>query len=179
MGGRFSAQGAGRTALGGVLTAGSLALLWLACAAPSGRLGLTAAAGLFPVVGVLAAGRAAGYLCWAAAGLLGLILLPDKGVPIVYLIFLGLYPVVKSRIESIRCRPVEWCWKLVFFNAALTLAWFMLRGLLLSHLPARLEGGGLPLYLAGNAVFVIYDIGLSKLIALFQRRLRLNWRQQR
>ena len=47
-------------AMGGVLAAGSLAVLWLACAAPSGRIGLTAAAGLFPVAATLYAGRAAG-----------------------------------------------------------------------------------------------------------------------
>ena len=35
------------TALGGILAAGSLALLWLACVVPSGRIGLAAAAGLF------------------------------------------------------------------------------------------------------------------------------------
>ena len=46
-------------ALGGVLAAGSLVLLWLACAVPSGRLGLTAAAGLFPMAASLYAGRAA------------------------------------------------------------------------------------------------------------------------
>ena len=59
----------------GVLAAGSLAVLWLACMVPSGRIGLTGAAGLFPVAAVLAAGRAAGYLCWAASALLGLFLL--------------------------------------------------------------------------------------------------------
>ena len=81
-----------RTAVAGVLAAGSLAVLWLACMVPSGRIGLTGAAGLFPVAAVLAAGRAAGYLCWAASALLGLFLLPDKGVALLYLIFLGRGP---------------------------------------------------------------------------------------
>ena len=52
-------------ALGGVLAAGSLAVQWLACVTPSGKVGVTAAAGLFPVAAVLGAGRSAGYLCWA------------------------------------------------------------------------------------------------------------------
>ncbi len=69
----------GKTALGGILAAGALVMLWLACVAPSGRLGLTAVGGLFPMAATLAAGRVAGYLCWGAASLLGLILLPDKG----------------------------------------------------------------------------------------------------
>ena len=46
-----------QVALGGVLAAGSLAVLWLACVVPSGQLGVTAVAGLFPVGAVLAAGR--------------------------------------------------------------------------------------------------------------------------
>ena len=164
-------KGSGRTALGGVLAAGSLAILWLACLAPSGRMGLTAVAGLFPMAGVLAAGRGMGYLCWAAAGLLGLVLLPDKGVPVLYLIFLGIYPVIKSRIEAIRRRPVEWVLKLAFFNAALTIAWFVLRGLLLPHLPPWLGGRGVLLCVLGNLVFLAYDFGLSKLIALLLTRL--------
>ena len=161
----------GQVALGGILAAGSLAVLWVACTAPSGRLGLTAAAGLFPVAGVLAAGRAAGYLCWAAGGLLGLLLLPDKGVALLYLAFLGLYPVVKSRIESLRRQVLEWALKLLFFNAALTLFWFFLRGLFLPDPPGWLGENSLLLYAGGNLVFVVYDVGLSRLIALLQARL--------
>ena len=159
-------------ALGGILSAGSLAVLWVACVVPSGRLGLTAAAGLFPVAGVLAAGRVAGYLCWAAGGLLGLLLLPDKGVALLYLVFLGLYPVVKSRIESLGRLGPEWALKLLFFNGALTLFWFAMRALFLPNPPQWLGENSLLLYGAGNVIFVIYDIGLSRLIALLQARLR-------
>ncbi|MGE4275787.1 MAG: hypothetical protein AB7E30_01270 [Lawsonibacter sp.] len=169
-------SGSARTALGGILAAGSLVLLWLACLAPSGRIGLIAVAGLFPVVGVLAGGQVTGYLCWASAGLLGLILLPDKGVALLYLAFLGLYPVVKSRIESLRRQPVEWLFKLVFFNAVLTVFWFLMQGLFLPNPPAWLLDNSLALYLAGNVVFILYDVGLSRLIALLQARLRRRTR---
>ena len=166
----------GRTAIGGVFAAGSLVVLWLACIAPSGRLGLTAVAGLFPMASVLFAGRAAGYLCWAAAGILGVIILPDKGVALLYLAFLGLYPVVKSRIESINRQSVEWLFKLLYFNCALTLFWFALRGLFLPNLPSWLADSHILLYLAGNVAFALYDIGLSRLVALLQDRLRLGKR---
>ncbi len=156
-------------ATGGVFAAGSLALLFLASAAPSGRLGLTAAAGLFPMGAVLAAGTAAGALCWAAAGLLGLILVPDKGVALLFLLFLGIYPVAKAAIESLRRLPLEWGLKLLFFNAALLFFWFAARTLFLPDPPAWLRTP--LLLLGGNAVFVCYDIGLSRLIALLSRRL--------
>ena len=164
-------------ALGGILAAVSLLLLWLAGLAPSGRVGLTAVAGLAPVVGVLASGHAAGYLCWAGAGLLGLILVPDKGIPVLFLLFFGIYPVVKGRIESMRRLAAEWPLKLAFFNAALSVLWFLLRGLVLPNPPSWLGDSSLILYIAGNAAFVMYDIGLSKIIAMLMYR--LNAGQQR
>ena len=118
-----------------------------------------------------AAGRGAGYLCWGAAGLLGLILLPDKGVALLFLLFLGLYPVVKGAIESLRRLPLEWALKLAFFNLALTLCWFLFRELFLPALPDWLTGSLPVLYGAGNVVFVIYDIGLSRLVGLLRARL--------
>lgn len=158
-------------AAGGILAAGSLVLLWMACVAPSGRVGLAAVAGLFPVAGVLTAGRAAGYLCWAAAGILGLVLMPDKGIALLYLLFLGLYPVAKGQIEQVRRRNVEWCLKLLFFNVVLTIFVFGFGKLFLPEFSQWPKIGNLGLYLGGNAVFLLYDIGLSKLIALLYHRL--------
>lgn len=161
-----------RTALGGVLAAGSLAVLWLACIAPSGRLGLTAVAGLFPIGAVIAGGRGAGLLCWAAASVLGLLLLPDKGVALMYLCFLGLYPAVKSRLENVKSRGVEWVGKFAFFNLALSICWFVFRGLFLPVLPAWVGEKTWMVYAAGNVVFLVYDIALTRLIGAVMVRLR-------
>lgn len=158
-----------RTALVGVLSAGSLALLWTACLSPTGRLGIAAAAGLFPMAAVLAAGRSAGYLCWAATSILGLVLLPDKGVALLYLLFFGVYPVLKSRFEAMKRQSMAWAWKLFYFNTVLAIFWFVFRALFVSCLPGWLEDGRLLLAM-GNVVFIVYDIGLSRLIfGLFHR----------
>ena len=149
-----------RTALGGVLAAGSLAVMWLACFFPTGKLGLTAA------------GRPAGLLCWAAASVLGLLLLPDKGVALMYLCFLGLYPTVKSRMENVKSRVVEWVGKIAFLNLALSICWFVFRSLFLPALPQWIGEKTWLVYLVGNVVFLIYDIGLSRLIGAVMVRLR-------
>ena len=161
----------GLVSAGGVLAAGALVLLWLACMAPSGQMGLTAAGGVYPMAAAVAAGRGAGELCWGAAGLLGLILLPDKGVALLFLLFLGIYPVAKGAIESLRRLPLEWVLKLAFFNLALTLCWFLFRELFLPALPDWLTDSLPVLYGAGNVVFVLYDIGLSRLVGLLRTRL--------
>ena len=159
----------GSIALGGVMAAGSTALLWLACVAPSGRTGLIACAGLFPAAVTLYAGRPAGYLCWAAASVLGLVLLPDKGVALLFAAFLGIYPVVKGRLETLERRALEWGVKLSWFELTLTLFWFVLEDLF--GFPEWLAGRTLLAYALGSLVFVAYDVGLSRLITLLRARL--------
>ena len=139
-------------ALGGVLSAGSLVLLWAACITPSGR--------------------AAGCLCWATASLLGLILLPDKGTALLFLAFLGLYPVAKGYIESLRRLWLEWGLKLSWFNLTLTLFWFIFQALFLPNVPRWLEENTLLCYALGNLIFAAYDLGLSQVISRLRTHLR-------
>ena len=106
-------------AWGGVLAALSLLLLYLATMLPSGRIGMVAVAGLVPAVGVISGGLATGFLSYGAAGLLGLLLLPDKGSALLYVLFFGLYPMIKYLIERLRKLPLELVLKLVFFNLIL------------------------------------------------------------
>ena len=154
---------AARIALAGVLSAGSMVFLWMACLSPTGRLGFNAAAGLFPVAGVLMSGQAAGYGCWIVSALLGLILLPDKGTALLYLIFFGLYPVLKSVFEARRSAVLSWVLKLLYFNLVLTISVFVLKELFFAALPAFLQQTSL-IWIFGNIVFMVYDIGLSRLI---------------
>lgn len=156
----------GRVALGGILSAGSLAVMALAGMVPFGRSGAAALAGLFPIVGVLAAGRAVGYFCWFTVGILGIILLPDKGSALLYLLFLGLYPVLKEQIESIRRLPLEWIIKLIFFNLIFSIFSTFFQYLFFSELTALLLDKKGFLYLLGNSMFVCYDMLLSRVVSI-------------
>lgn len=170
MGNKRYSMGAGRVALVGVLTALSMVILYLAAITPTGQLGVVAIAGLMPAAAVVSANLPAGVFCYVATGILGLLLSPDKGGAMLYLLFFGLYPLVKCVIERLRKLPVEWLCKLAFFNVALTICWFFLRTVLLSGLPAFFEQVWV-LYLVGNLVFAVYDFGFSKLIALYAGRI--------
>lgn len=81
-------------ALCGLTAAGSLALLWMACAVPSGRIGLTAAAGLFPMAAVLEGGRKAGLLSWGASSLLFFLLALTVGRSALHLLLFPELPAV-------------------------------------------------------------------------------------
>ena len=65
--------GASRVALVGVLAALSLIALYLSAVSPTARMGIVAIAGLFPAGAVVSAGLKAGFFCYGAAGLLGLL----------------------------------------------------------------------------------------------------------
>lgn len=156
----------GKVALGGILAAGSLATMMLAGVLPLWKSGLVALTGLFPIVGVLIAGRAVGYFCWFTVGILGIILLPDKGIALLYLLFFGLYPVLKEQIESIRRLPVEWIIKFIFFNLIFSIFCVFFQYLFLSELSGLYLNKKGFLYLLGNGMFVCYDILLSRVVAI-------------
>ena len=157
-------------ALTGVLTALSLVFLWISAISPAGRLGIVAIAGVFPAGAVVSAGLGAGFFCYGATGILGLILLPAKGSAALYLLFFGLWPMVKSLLERLNSRVLEWVGKFLVFDLILSLCWFGLRSLFLPFLPPALEAGWM-VYAVGNVAFLIYDLGFSKLIAFYQARI--------
>ena len=162
----------GKIALGGILAAGSLSIMMVGGIFPFWRSGLAALSGLFPMIGVLIAGRVVGYLCWFTVGVLGMILLPDKGIALLYFLFLGLYPVLKEQIESIRKLPLEWLIKLIFFNLILSIFCFFFQHLFSLGLSDWLLNKKSFLYLIGNIVFVCYDIILSRIVGILRSYLR-------
>lgn len=156
-------------ALNGVLTALSVVLLYVASMAPSGRMGLAAVAGLVPACAVISGGLGAGALCYGATAILGLLLAPGKDAAILYCLFFGLYALVKAGVERLRRLPAEWALKLLFFNGLLSVFLFGLSSVFFASLPLE----DLPLWIiypAGNVVFVIYDLGFSKLIGFYLKR---------
>lgn len=166
---RRDRESANRVSLVGMLTALSLAFLYLSAISPMGRLGVVAIAGVFPAGAVVSVGLGAGFFCYGATGILGLLLLPSKGSAVLYLIFLGLWPMLKSLLEHLPNRILEWVCKLAVFNCILAICWFGLRELFLPFLPPLLTDGWM-IFAAGSVAFVIYDVGFSKLIALYVAR---------
>lgn len=168
---RVQKSSASRVALGGVLAALSLLLLYLAAMMPSGRIGMVAIAGLVPAAAVVSGGLFTGFLSYGATVVLAFLLLPDKSCALLYAIFFGLYPMVKSLIERLRKLPLELLLKLVFFNVVLAILLFGFSAFLFPMLPEFLHNT-LPVFLVGNVVFLIYDYGFSKLITYYASRIR-------
>ena len=97
---------------------------------------------------------------------------------LLYLIFFGLWPMVKSLLERMPSRVLEWVCKLAVCNLALVVLWFGLKALFLPFLPAALSQTWM-VFGAGNLGFVLYDVGFSKLIAFYTTRVDRVLRKNR
>lgn len=155
-----------------ILGALAVVLVYLACLAPTGQWGIVAAAGLLPAAAVVSVGLKAGFLCWAGAAILALLLAPDKFCALLFAVLFGLYPMVKSLAEGLRKKPVEYLLKLAFFNAAFTVLYLTMAAAMLGSLPEILGSSVWVLYLAANAVFLVYDYGFGKLIGVYIARVQ-------
>lgn len=163
---------AAKVAYPAILSALALVLVYIGSVAPSGSWGIVAAAGLLPAAAVISVGLKAGFLCWAATAILAFLLVPDKFCVLLFGALFGLYPMVKSLIEQLRKKPLEYVLKLVFFNAAFTAVYLVMSAAVAASLPQVLGSSVWVLYLAANVVFLLYDYGFSKLIALYIARVQ-------
>ena len=159
-------------ARGGLLAAAAVALLYMGGAAPYIGPAACIAAGVTSAVPLLrrARLRTAGLL-YAAASILGALIVPRKSVVAAYAVFCGLYPIVKFGVECYLPRHVQTGVKLVYFNIVLAVV-----GALVAY--GLFPGIDLPgfarlavLWFGANAVFIIYDVALSRLIALLRKSL--------
>jgi hypothetical protein len=151
-----------------LLTALAVTFLYIAAVIPTGQLGVVAAASLFTAAAGLESGPVSAGFVFAASGALGAVVSPNKPLILLYALFPGYYPIDKSLAERLKRKTAVWLVKLAVFNAALAVARLALGGLLLAS--ARIGHKTAVVFLAGNAVFVLFDIGLTKVIGLYIAR---------
>jgi hypothetical protein len=154
-----------------VFAAFSVALLFIAAITPTAGIAITAAAGLMPMAAVIYFGVKYGFAVFGVSAVLALLLCPVKSLPLLYTAFLGYYPVIKSVFETKLRRPaLRWGAKLVLFCLAFLLISLLTKWILL----AGIDSGEMPFALFmpfAAAVFIIYDIGLSRLAGVYVSRL--------
>ncbi|MBR4941581.1 MAG: hypothetical protein IKZ19_06230 [Clostridia bacterium] len=158
-----------KLALTSVLCAVSLGLTLLAPYVSSATVSIVAVAGLFVAVMFMECGIKYAALGYVTVSILSLLLTADKTAACMYIFFFGHYPIYKGWCESMRKVWVEFALKLACFNAALYLCWFIA-----GVLQVRPELPDIPFvyplaFILANAIFLLYDLGFSKLISLYRR----------
>ncbi len=165
-----------KLALGGIMGALSLTCLLLTLF-PFATYALPCLASVFLFPVIIECGKRSGAAVYTATALLALLITPDWEAKILYVAFFGYYPLLKSVAESRRSRVVEWIIKLGVFNAAVIAGYSLLAVVGFPMEEFMLPGINLSLYgvlglflLAGNGIFVLYDIGLTRALPLYFSR---------
>lgn len=127
---------------------------------------------LICVFAVIELGLRAAVSIWLVTGLLAFILLPAKFTAVEYIVYAGIYPILKYLIESrIKSRSVQIAAKGGYYAAVLVLLYFASK-----LFAAEAETGALLALTAVTALaaFSIFDVLLTRLITLY----RLKWRDR-
>ena len=153
----------------------SLLFMFMTGVLPFMDYALHALAGLMLVVVMVELNAKWAVLVYIAVSLLAFFLAPLKESAVLYAAFFGYYAIVKSYLERIPNRIVEWVLKFLLFNAAVAAAFVLIIYVL--GMTEMLEGlnewgqwGLAGFWAAANVVFLIYDIALTRVIGAY-----LNW----
>ena len=170
----MSTKQTGRIALVGVLSALALALLLSTYLFPTASIALAGVAALCGIPVVIEMGRKAGLLHFAAVALLSAITALAAEGTMVYIAFFGWYTVFKAFIEGKNLpRAIEWVVKIGVFAAAVAAYGAVWIFLLEMPIPKEFALWMLPIAaVLLCAVFVVYDIGLTRVIGTYFSRIQ-------
>jgi hypothetical protein len=163
-------------ALGGMIAAVSVVLMLLTVYIPLLEQALPALAGVLLIAAVIETGTGWAFVIYTAVGLLSLLFAFQNGAAFYYILFFGQYTIVKSFIERIPQKPLQWVVKIILFNVCAVAVYFVV--LLVAGLPQNVFVYGYPVTIALiNVMFIVYDIALSRLVVTYRTRIRKLFRR--
>ena len=162
-----------KLAFGGILCA--LSTLFVAGAGlfPTMTYALPAISGVLLIAAVIELGKRWAFFCYAAVAVLSLLLGTDKEAALLFLLLFGYYPILKSLLDPLRSRVLQWTAKLLVFNAAAVLSyWLAVYVLGIPQESFSVAGVSWQwlLLLAGNVVFFLYDKAIGGVAVLYCHR---------
>ncbi len=158
-----------KLALAAVLSALCFIILLLGSVITVLDLSCAAAASLVIIFCVIELGGYYPYLVWLVVSFISLLMLPDKFGALVFALFCGIYPILKSYIERLP-KVAGWVIKIALFNIVLTGIIAASRFIL--GIPTEEIDFSLIVYGVCNITFFLYDIAVTRLISLYLFKLR-------
>ncbi len=166
-----------KVALCGVFGALALTLMLSGGILPAATFVAPAFAGILIVPAAIEFGMPTGYVLYAAIGLLSFFLVPDKEMSLIFLFFLGFYPLLKANLERIRCRFLRVAAKFTLFNGCILVMYTLLLAVFpLPSVTADFEGTSsamlAALLILANVTFALYDVAIARIIGLYCAKIR-------
>lgn len=157
-------------ALGGIVSAISLVLLLLASIFPFGTYAFPCFAGMLLLIIIYEIGYPLTIGVYIAVSILSFLIVPDKESVLYYVMFLGFYPIIKNKLDTISSIVLRYLLKILIFNVCIIAAFYI--GLFLLSIPKdsfTIFGLYLPyvFLIIGNIFFIIYDLCLNVLLRMY------------
>jgi hypothetical protein len=159
-----------KIAAGGVMAALCVVSLIIAAVLPINKLSLYTLSSFFVSVFVIEYGLKAGWIFYIATSLLSVIIVPDKLAIVPYLIFFGLYGIIKYYIEKLDSILVEYVLKYIYFNAAAGLAYLFASRVIMAEIDI-----GYALWIVIivlEVLFFIYDYVYTLFIKYYNEKIK-------
>lgn len=164
-----------KVALGGVIAALSLLLMIMAGVTSTLVYAIPMITGALLMMLVVEFGHSFAVLIYIAVSIISLLILGNKEAAVMYVGFFGYYPIIKSLLEKHIKGFCCWIIKYLIFNTAMVGSYFVVTKLFMISFE-DLESFGklaLPLLLlAGNVLFAMYDVVLTRLVSIYLYRWR-------
>lgn len=165
------------TAFGGIITALSILILFLANVFPTLSYTLPALAGVLLLIFVKEADKKWSFMVYLSVSTLSLILISNKEVAILYIFFFGYYVILKDIIENRFFSFVKWIFKFAVFNISIFLAFIILIYIFAIPDGDLQEYGKYAMLALGNITFIVYDYTLSTLAVVYDKRWKSKLRK--
>jgi len=149
----------------------SVVLLYIGSLFPTFSPSFGMLASLFTVAAVVESGVSYGAMCYVGAAVLGLLLVPDKSSILMYVTFMGYYPVIKSLIERLNKMALEWVIKLIFMNIVLTIDLLLSRFVFVADMNETVFDIIPVGYALMNVVFVMYDYAITAVAKVYVEKI--------
>ncbi len=160
-----------KTALGGILAAFALILLFFANLSNVLDLCLVVIASMVMFAGAIELGRKWMLIMYAAVTVLGFLIIPIRAPLIMFALLLGYYPFVKSLTEQLKRRSVEYVIKFAVFNAAAAVCMIFFKSLFFDNLTLTNMMAVIFIIIA-NGLFLLYDIAMTRLVTVYMYKIR-------
>lgn len=161
-----------KIAFGSIMTALTIVSLYGSVFLPTGKIALLAITSLCILITHIECGTKFSLIQFLASALIGILFIPFKLQMILFITFLGYYPIIKSYIEQINKRWLEWLVKIFFFNAILIVAYMVIKYILLSYIRfgtifELVFSHLMTVVLILEIAFILYDYMLSLLASYY------------
>lgn len=166
-----------RVALGGVVTAAAIALMFLGSIIPFATFASPAIAGFCVLYFCLEFNKPTALAVYFSISALALLLVPDKEQALLFTCVFGFYPIIKQLIEAKTKKSLSVALKFLVFNASVFLLYYaVVRLFSLDIIMNEMRGYSIWMLAAmlvmGNVAFYFYDILLTRVSFLYFAKIR-------